>query len=324
MRIKSIDDRERRQNHPPQLRTPSDSNPVGTFTVRKTQDWKWDKEFNIQLHPTELSQHRNLSVGTYVLVKNPHNELAPGLYGRLDKGQHLESGEVGIGFDMRHALGVPREDSRLNSVNVYHRMLEKKCFNRRLFDRALHFRPIICRVRYAVHPDIGFQTCRLPEETFDVLGIEHGDRVYLQSAHDRTNLKALPAREGIQTPKAKQKEQNSEQYQDCQDILDIKSIVGTEVDLPCIYLDAEQRERAGLDQTSNGGQCQPIIVYRDSRAYFMRKLNEVAIPVVGAILGFTVVFRDILDNIYLFAGLAIAVVLIIFSLFYNVRFESLD
>lgn len=61
----------------------------------------------------------------------------------------------------------------------------------RFFDRIARYRPIICRGKYAAHPDVGFNVCRLPPETFEILGIEPGDRVMIRSEHGHTTVKAL-------------------------------------------------------------------------------------------------------------------------------------
>lgn len=297
---------------------------LGRFRVEKTSDWRWDKEFNVQINPVDLDRMPDISVGDYVLVQNPHSRIAPAVFGRIDEGDHLAEGQVGIGFDLRHALGVPRDDPERNSVALLNVAPDAKGYHHRAFERVLQYRPILCRVRYATHPDIGFETCRIPEESFDVLGIEPGDRVFLQSPHGRSSLKALPERETTRQRKAAQREQNPGRYLDCQGLLGIEGIAGTEVDLPRIYLDAEQRERSGLADTANGGLCQPVVVYRDSQAFFLRKLNDVAVPVVGALLGFIVVLRGVLALGYLLAILAVAVLVIVLSLLYEVRFESLD
>lgn len=303
---------------------PPVSGTIGEFTVRRTEDWEWDKEFNVQLAPAELAAHPSLSVGDEILVKNPANELEPGVFGRIDEGDHLEAGEVAIGFDLRHAVGVPRSEDDPGTVTLVRTDPPETPRLRRFFDRFVRFRPIMCRVRYAVHPDIGFAVCRLSEETFDVLGIEPGDRVVLQSEHDTTSVKALPAEGKIEARKSMQKEQNPDRYPDCRELLDIEAIAGTRVDLPRIYLDAEMREHAGLDRTANGGVCQPVKVYRDSQSFLLRKLNGVAIPAVGALLGFLVVFEDSLSLPVLGVVFLLTVLVILLSVYYRVRVESLD
>ncbi len=294
---------------------------IGRFRVRETRDWTWDKAFNVQLAPAVLREHDSLTTGKYVLVENPHRGSRPAVFGKIDAGKHLQSDEVGIGFDLRHALGVPVGDPDRNEVALRLRQPDKKPAHRRLFDRIFRFRPIVCRVRYAVHPDIGFKTCRLPEETFDVLGIEPGDRAFLQSARDRTTVKALPVRAGTAARKETQLAENPDRYPDCQHRLDIPAIAGTSVDIPPIYLDREQRMKAGVPEDE---PCHPLIVYRDSRAFFLRKLNDVTIPILAALLGFMVIFEGVLGLRYLVVALAIAVALILFSVYYQTRYESLD
>lgn len=292
---------------------------LASYPVQTTKDWRWTKNFNIQLHPDELDS-LPFEIGDYAVVKNPDNPLSPGVYGRIDDGEHLSTDEIGIGMGLRYGIGVSTGDE----IQLHTKSPSSKPLHRRFFDGLLRYRPAIGRVRYAVIPDIGYEVCRIDPELFDVLGIEPGDKIVIQSEHDRDRLKAFPIEGNIRARKRSQKADNPDLYPDCSDLLDTESVADTSIDHPKIYLDKERREKVGLDETENGGLCQPVILYRDSRAFFFRKLNDVAVTLILGILGFSVVFRDIVPMPYLLTLVLLAVGIVIYSIYYQVRYESLD
>ncbi|ERH11977.1 MAG: hypothetical protein J07HB67_00988 [halophilic archaeon J07HB67] len=303
--------------------------------VTKTEDWNWNKEYNVQLPEAESREYLpDVSHGDLVLVESTRSGTCHAIFGKVDTEEtdHVDDGQVGIGLDLRQAIGVPK-GGRVRVVDTP----RPEDWRRQLGD-VLGRRPILCRVRKAVHPDIGFDVCRLSRSAMDDLGVTPGDHVVVESTEDVDSLKALPLRDETVETKQKQLEQHPSRYPDPAEALRLDRITGTDVDIPSIYLDAERREELGLgeqatvdpdregeagSETSNpalaAGVCQPVKVSRNSASSFLRSLNDNTVPVVAGLLGTVVVFKGYLTLQQEVAAVGVGVVLIVLSVTYRVR-----
>ncbi|MFU1783854.1 hypothetical protein ACM16X_21035 [Haloarcula japonica] len=297
------------------------------LTVQSTKNWDWTTAYNIQL---SLEAHEEyfpeVSHGEYLKIESEHDGVTLAMFGKVDirETNHLASEEVGIGLNLRYALGAPVGESvRVsNESPPSHRTQQ--------INEVLGKRPVLCRVRKGVHPDIGFNVCRLSKTSMDALGIAPGDRVVIRSAENSVKLKALPLRGEINGRKRQQTEQNPDQYPDPVEVLDLEDIAETSIDIPEIYLDAERREdlnlgtQAGVDDNPplDTGVCQPVKVTRNATSVYARSLNEVTVPVIVGFLATIFVFDPWLTSRGKVAIVGIGVMFILLSILYRVRRQT--
>lgn len=299
-----------------------------SLTVQSTENWAWTREYNIQLCPETHKQYfSDVLHGEFLMTEAEHSGVTFSTFGKLDikETDHLNPGEVGIGLNMRSALGVSSEES----VQVSNE--SPPGYRTQYLDEIIGKRPVICRVRKSVHPDIGFNICRMSKDTFDILGIVPGDRVIIESTNETTTLKALPLRSGVANRKKRQTAQNPERYPDPVDLLDLDDITGTDIDIPEIHLDAERRTDLNLAKQTeaeniiplSSGICQPVKVTRDATSVYLRSLNEVTVPVIVGLLATIFVFDPWLSTAGEVAIIGVGILFVLLSVLYRVRRTSL-
>lgn len=293
--------------------SPSD---VG-FTVQRGEDWKFEKDYNIQLSRTTKERYfPDQSEGDFLLATTEVDSVELSVFGRLQVRKGVSDGHVCVGATLRTALGVTFGD------DIYLKPIQPpaKRPHQRVFDTLVKVRPQICRVQKSTYPDPGFNICRISESMKGVLGIEWGDRVVLESPADRISLRALPITDEFEDRKDRRVEREDHHF-DCSELVHGCS---EEVDIPPIYIDSERRTRLGLDKKENWGACQPLRVYRDAPVYFSKQLSDIIVPVVAGLFGFVVVFEDFLSFANLVVLVLVGVLLILFSMLYKARTISLD
>lgn len=299
------------------------------LTVGLTQNWAWNREYNLQLTDQTRAEHfPDVDHGEFLLLEAEHEDTCFAVFGKvdLDETDHLEPGETGVGMNLRYALGVtPGETVCVADESPPEDWTRK-------FDELFGRRPVICRVRKGVLPDVGFDVCRVGEATMDDLGITPGDHVVIESTEEVRSLKALPLREEITDRKRRQTEQNPDRYPDPAEVLDLDRLGGTDVDLPEIYLDSGRREDLALEEQTNddapvpmaSGICQPVKVSRNATSVYLRSLNEVSVPVILGLFAAIFVFEPWLTATGRVALVVSGILFIILSITYRVRKTTLD
>ncbi len=300
------------------------------LTVQSTENWAWTREYNIQMAPSTLKEHfPNISHGEFLMIETKHREISFTIFGKVDikdTDNHLDPGEVGIGLNLRYALGAPIGET----VCVVNR--SPPGYRSQRLDEILGRRPVLCRVRKGVHPDIGFNICRISETTMDSLGITPGDRIIIESIHESITLKVLPIRDEIADRKRKQMKQNSDRYPDPIEVLSLDDIADTKIDIPEIYIDSERRKELQLGSQAkaegssplDSGACQPVKVTRNATSVYLRSLNEVTVPVIVGLLATLFVFDPWLSTEAGAVIIIVGVVFILLSILYRVRRTSLN
>ena len=229
--------------------------------------------------------------------------------------------EIGLDFSLRYALGVSaREDidygrgEKENEVTVEEGTPRKPGITRRFSDWLLEVRTEICRVRMAVHPDLENRICRISGNTMELIGIEEGDKVIIESVDGTVEgIKALRIDSESEGRKEQQKESDPDRYVDCYEKLDLGRIRETGIDIPEIYLDAEIRNELRLGEKFKRGVCQPVTVYRDTRDLSLRLLPVFLAPLVFAFVsGSGILLFDLwISMLLVVAGVFMAVIALI-------------
>jgi hypothetical protein len=280
----------------------------------------WRDDYNIQIHPaTAQTALDGTSPGDSLLVTNPHSELDLELFGRADirEADELEPGELGIGADLRKGLGLPTgSEAHVESIDR-----PRKTPLQAAFDRLLDYRPVVCRVKKATFPDTGHPVCRLPDATMDLLGVREGDKVIIETSSERTSAKALPRRSFNEENKQRQQDSVPDLFPKCSEVVtrNVDQEFEIKDTLSPIQMNIELRDQLGIAENANSGGCQPVRVERHSTNFLLRSLNESLIPVLAGLLGFIVVFDEILSNVHLILIFIIAVLMILLSLFTKAR-----
>ncbi|HRX84076.1 MAG TPA: hypothetical protein P5572_03560 [Phycisphaerae bacterium] len=154
----------------------------------------------------------------------------------------------------------------------------------RLVERILGSQPELMRVHLATFEDMEIHICRVPETTFDVLGIGHGDPVRIESP--RRHLAVRAARLGADTWKTRQELYDDETWVNgtAADFLELWRLpeYSRRKDLPPILLDEERRSKLAVS---------PYDVVRVTRHAYRSltlRLYVVIIPALLAALPFLV------------------------------------
>jgi len=309
-------------------------------TACETQQRRFQYHHNIEVNQENLSRIGDgLEQGDFVAVQNLENEVSAACYGRIDICEKFENNQAGIGYTLRYAIGAP--DGGL--VRITPVDLPERGLIARISDRLFGVRRVICRVRMAVEPDPGFRVCRISEETRELLGIDKGDHVVLESVADRArDIKSLPLSGKTEEYKNQQKKENEDRYPSCFDLLDIEEVRGTRTDIPPIYIDRDVRQELSLrneeveDPNSiDEGVCKPIVVYRDTTDLFGRIFLNIATPLIiaaaAAVIGLDTttiqstigigIWSVLLAKIGL---LCVAILIALFAVWYRMRISLLD
>ena len=83
------------------------------LTVRATRNWAWTRAYNLQLSTETRDQYfPDVSHGDHLLLEAEHDGVTFEMFGKVDQEgvTHLDPGEVGIGLNLRYALGVSPGD----------------------------------------------------------------------------------------------------------------------------------------------------------------------------------------------------------------------
>lgn len=147
-----------------------------------------------------------------------------------------------------------------------------------------------------VFPDLEDKVCRLPKNTVDILGIQEGENVTIESTRGDHRIvrgvKAFEIDDERDETKRQQKNLDRYRYPPCEELLGLKQIRRTEVDIPEIWIDQEVRARLGLDELYKSGVCQPVRVYRDTQHLLGQMLHQFAIPLVVVLVAAGLDFLD--------------------------------
>jgi hypothetical protein len=263
------------------------------FDVVRTESRSEDYDYLVQLNRSALSAVGGVSEGDLVRIRAVRGPLETAVLANVQVRDDLGNSEAGVDFSLRYALATPaRQDLAHSDADRCGRVVIEKADRPRrsvrqwTFDSLLGIRPEICRVRMAVHPDLENRICRISGNTMELIGVEKGDKIVLESPYGRvTGIKAFPIDEESQERKAKQREQDPDRYVDCYERLELNRIRRTEVDIPEVYLDHDVRTRLALRGAEHEGVCQPVRIYRDSYGQFVERSNELVAPLAIVLVG---------------------------------------
>ncbi len=226
-----------------------------------------------------------------------------------------EAGRVKMDQKLRQALGIqpgdrvlvrrptgaelrPREELT-PLARAFHWCLQHTCGVQRQ----------IMRVTKARFADMEIPICRIPASGFDVLGLEPGDRVVLESVTGILRRRAIEATDEI----LRERRETSSAFWDCHRELSLHRTASgnPKSDLPLIFIDFDARSALGVKP------CDPVYVYRDIAGLLWKQLRLLGITLVlsGAIVIVQLESLTLWQKVTVFAGtLLVGLLLVLFEI----------
>lgn len=261
--------------------------------VTHTRDRDHEREYVVQVRRDlldELFPGDGSGGSGFLVVRNPGLTMQPEIHVRYrEEDASIGAGEVGLDFTLRYGLGVAAssdtahgDTDRADVVELEPTTNMEPSGMRRKLNWLIGVRPQICRVRMGVLPDLEDKVCRLPENTLQVLGVEEGDYICLESSADIVRgVKAFAIDDDTREKKEEQEKAQSDHYVNCWEEMGLNRLRRPEVDIPDVYIDSETRRDLGLvgrGTDGRSGVCQPVRAYRDSVGVLTKSAYEIAVP----------------------------------------------
>ncbi|MEM9000398.1 MAG: hypothetical protein AAGB24_09040 [Bacteroidota bacterium] len=207
--------------------------------------------------------------------------------------EYLERDEIGdnvINMDMKYrcALSLSKGEQVLvkpirETDNVY--IKNKTTFFRHILNKILGAQTNIVRVNRTTYNDMEVDICRITKESMNIIGVEHGDFVIIESAYGRARVRALEMTDFIINEMNERRKFNKNADFDCGEILDVKGVEENLADLRPILIDFDLRLKLQVNQ------CAPIQIRRSLLHEVRKKLHFVSTPIVLTILSSVVSFN---------------------------------
>lgn len=284
--------------------------------VASIAEQEYETYHHVQLHPdTAEEAFPDVDEGDMLVLQNTSIEFLPQIYGKLQF-RDMDRDEVGMGLDFRHALGAPL-GSTIRVIDIGPR---RRRLKRSLTNRIFGMHPLILRTRKAIFPDLGWPVCRIPERSFDLLGIDPGDRVVVQNMEKKVTLKALPITQKLRDIRKHQSQENPERYLDCSEALSIEEHAGTGVDIPSIYIDGETRQELSLDQKPNSGECQPVRVHPKNRTDVVKTIDDISVELILGLIAILVTLEAFLTGGTVTAIIIVILLVVAATVTFRVRY----
>ena len=245
----------------------------------------------------------------------------------------LRDGTVHLDQKLRQALGVrARDDPRqipgdrvtVSKPSESDRGLKGGgsaigWFFHRLLRRAGGVQYQLMRVTIARYEEMEIEVCRIPETSFDILGIEAGDFVVLESINRRLSLRALTANERMCNER-KMLASRSSKVTNCEEELCLRRLSeNRDEDIPLIFIDQDARD--ALDVSP----CDAIYVCRSVPRLLSKQLRALGLTVIltAAFVIFQLDIGDPRDLLWKLLGFGGAVVIGLLLVLLQIR-KQLD
>ncbi len=261
------------------------------LTARPTGDRRGaGKAFIAQLHEDDL---RTLGLrGRWplrrlkrsVILESVHPRKTVRVRARLheaqDRSKRPGRGAVQMDQKLRQGLGIKRDDPVVVRApeRGERRLEESRRWPSRLVRWLLRLcgrvQPQLMRVTVARYEEMEISVCRIPADGFDVLGLEPGGFVTIESATARITLRGLEATHGM-VRDWRLLAQDWARVPDCHEELDLERISpGPDRDLPLILIDLDARQELGVEP------CDVVTVYRDLSRLIWRQLRALGLTFI--------------------------------------------
>lgn len=260
---------------------------------RTTERGKAGRTFIVQLHPDDrrllgLGRRRGLlrRRARSVILEAYHARKTLSVRAilhvprrREGASSDLRPGTVNMDQKLRQALGVQLGDRVMvrRPEGEERKPKERRNPLVRLAHRLLQafggVQSQIMRVQRARYADMEISVCRIPATGFDVLGLEPGDYVVIESVTAKLRMRALEATDGMQRTRAV-RAKTARGVEDCHDTLSLWRSPTPDADLPMILMDFDARQALSVTP------CESVYVYRDVVSLLWKQLRVLGLTLI--------------------------------------------
>lgn len=242
------------------------------------------REFIAQFAP-EVRKGFSLEQGDRLFIERPINKRVASTLAFTNTAEErgcdrhpIPRGEVRLDQTLRVVIGAPK--GSYVQVRVQNTKLSLRRRIAHLLESIIGSQPEMMRVQAATYEDMEVPICRLPTQTFDVLGISSGDFVQAESSGETLSIRTATLTDAqiIARRDLIEKESNyvrcGDTFPNAQWFLDLHLLTGgsTGQDHPPIFIDYDARQQLGISP----GDC--IRVTRDAYRALFSRLYFVTIP----------------------------------------------
>jgi len=264
---------------------------MSKFFILRTEDRKGAKDdYIVCVNP--LIKKR-MYLGRFAVLVHDHPDIGKKLKVpcRVVIDETLNDSEVRCDQSLRNALGIPFEfsdaDKEKFTIDIYPLRLSLFQHLRYFISYILGRRYLFFRVCKADIPDMEKNICRIPSDSFKLLGCEEGDRVICEyPVRDgdfyrlrECKIKCYGASEEMIKKREEMEEENiSARYPSAEKLLKVSP------DIPRIFLDAHARDELHVEPID------PVRVRRDLFHLFLKQIREFGIILLLSILAVAHIF----------------------------------
>lgn len=248
------------------------------FTVKQTND-RLDMQglFVAQLNPTDINGR--FRAGKDILVINSTEGFTFRIKARLQAYAEVEVGTIRLDQKIRMAIGVDAGGevtiTRPAGILEIRRPLSEQFFGKQIN---------LLRVRKATFTDMEINVCRLQSGVMKSIGVEEGDKIIVEAANKRIEIRALELTTGMIASRIKKENDEDSKYYSVKDKRRVALMQHNilDYDLPWILLDRDARSKLGINSYD------PVMVYRSNSYAIKMKLHTTTLPMIAVIVGFVI------------------------------------
>ena len=281
---------------------------MSKFFILRTEDRKGAKDDYITCVNPSIKKSKHLGRFAVLVHKRKIDKRLKELKVpcRVVIDETLGDCEVRVDQSLRNALGIPYEfsdaDKEKFTVEIYPLRLSLYQHLRYFLSYKLGRRYLFFRVCKADIPDMEKNICRIPSDSFKLLGCEEGDRVICEYPVREGDIYRLreckikcygASEKMIEKREEKEEENISARYPSAEKLLKVTP------DIPRIFLDAHARDELHVEPID------PVRVRRDLFHLFLKQIREFGIILLLSLL--TVAYIFPLQSLILIFVISVAI-----------------
>jgi len=219
--------------------------------------------------------------------------------------KRMGENEIRVDQTLRNAIGLPVHVSGEEQVQIQKYVGPKPSFLNRFVTRLLGVQDQVLRVHPSDTPAMEKQVCVLHKEAMNIIGVEVGDFVIVESPYRKPiSLRVLELSDEMKEEREKQIQNDSNRYPPCSEYLNLGR-----PDLPWILMDWHARDSLKVEV------CDPVIVKRDLSHILYRNLNSFAILLLITLVCASLAIEPVWAKALVFGGgIATSLLLVLYRI----------
>ena len=290
---------------------------MSKFFILRTEDRKGAKDDYIVCVNPLIKKRMYLGRFAVLVHDHPGVDKKLRVHCRVVVDEAPNESKVRVDQSLKNAIGIPFEyDEGKFTVEIYPLRLSLFQHLRYFISYILGRRYLFFRVCKADIPDMEKNICRIPSDSFKLLGCEEGDRViceYPVREGDfyrlrECKIKCYGASEEMIKKREEMEEENiSARYPSAEKLLKVSP------DIPRIFLDAHARDELQVEPID------PVRVRRDLFHLFFKQIREFGIILLLSILAVAHIFPIMITWQSLILIFVISVAIAFLLILVNIR-----